>query len=119
MTDLRAAILARCDELEQLARAASPSPWSLGETPFDSGHVYDADGYTVVSHEGDNSEANAALLVEFGPAAVLELVAGAREMCELHTLNWQNYCEGCGAVLVGDDPSLRAAARMIGVTIPA
>lgn len=113
MTDLRAAILARCDELRRIAEAAAewrPGSWTAAGSVIES-----PDHLAETAMVAEAHSSTAPLIATMDPPAVLALVAGAEEMCELHPLNWQNYCEGCGTVLVGDDPSLVLTAKMIGV----
>lgn len=147
-TDLRAAILARCDELERLARAAAEheggGAWMVDVRDSVAAHFVMAD--LMVDDEltmviaSDVPCQTAEHFAAWDPAAVLELVAGAREMCEVHTprviepyfvypdhvRNPDNDdCEGCGYAdgaewlrnTIGDCPSLRATARMLGVEV--
>ncbi len=137
--DLRAAILVRCDELERLARAAAG--WLLdddGEWSRDGGCVL-RERLTFIDVAGEvpsfgprwttsvRGQSVAPLVAAFGPAAVLDLVAGAREMVVIHAEyegvngdgdDWTG-CE-CGDAdesVYGTCPTLRATARMIGVEV--
>lgn len=89
--DLRAAILARCDELERLARnAGSGGAWAPdgGRWEVDwtrRGQI----GEVQVGPVGSSPLAEslppvAAHIATWSPQTVLALVAGARELCEIH-----------------------------------
>lgn len=109
-TSVRDAILARCDELERLAQAAV-THW----------------GGVVHPNHATLSRDERSHVATWEPAAVLALVAGAREMCEIHQpADDPGYhepgCRGCGMdrtgewmERIGDCPTLAALARMLGV----
>jgi len=134
VTDLRAAILARCDDLERLAEAVGDETESWHQPREFIGDP--REGKTRRSHivrdEADDVIALAAnadlaaLIAAFGPAAVLELVAGVREICEMHDavqpVHPKDFpiCSTCGNVSWDYSENwpcstLRAAARMLGV----
>jgi hypothetical protein len=147
MTDLRAAILARCDELEKLATAAATreggAVWHACYRPNEAAWAWDVAASLDGSGSGivdGRTEETAAHVAAWDPAAAHELVAGAREICEVHrphlrdwAMRWERgrreqiglgpACEGCGfdpvdeawRHSVGSCPTLRATARMLGV----
>lgn len=70
------------------------------------------------------ADAIGAHIATWEPAAVLALVAAAREMCEVHQPSHydEHHCLGCGLDNTGeamnrpdDCPTLAALARMLGV----
>ena len=128
--DVRGAILAHCAELRRIAQDVASlngrsGTWTVDdEPPRDPAAwrsevpVYDGDEGMLVA----NGPAVAAFVVAFGPAAVLALVAGAEEMCEIHKPTLKNsetgrpYCDGCEG-RPNDCPTLRLTARMIGAKV--
>lgn len=132
MGDLHAKILTRCAELRQLAGAATAGQWEVGADG--SATVLLIDGIPTMLLGPDNivaaSPEDIRLIAAFGPAIVLELAAGAEEMCEIHTPETSVVpdslptCSGCGPVSWTESenwpcPSLRATARMVGVKVDA
>jgi len=139
MTDLRAAILARLDELERLARdAIKTNPggngrWTAVEVYPDEAEVVDADGARIARYthwypdmaDGMDPE-DARHIAAWDPDSVLALVVGAREMVGLHSPDVdpmfnRSGCVGCGSLPdyadrhVDDCPTLAALAKMLGV----
>lgn len=148
MTDLRTALLARCDELEKLAKAASRTrpgeTWHvgefLGEPAVTAASWAPEEGDPMVIADVSGVAEVATLIATFGPAAVLDMVAAAREMCEIHVpvldmavALFGERREVCTVCRTPDQwregqnwgerrvpwpcPSLRATARMLGVAV--
>jgi hypothetical protein len=142
VTDLRAAILARCDELERIAKATKSPFYQLGytgswepEKPGDrpsSGPSAVPTG--VMVWDGDDGMALcqrdtvAAHVAAWDPASVLALVSGARGMVAEHPTeansNGSLYCVPCddagmqtGNVQFSGFPctTMFLLARMLGV----
>lgn len=142
--DRRAAILARCDELEAVAKAVLDSP----EPGHDDTGEWEATGSGVVTDlwmrrvispappwiSTERSDALGTHVATWSPTAVFALIAGARAMCEIHKL-WDadegdlvaveavygpevrrgRWCQGCGGLTSWPCPTLAALARMLGV----
>lgn len=145
-TDLRAAILARCDELQQLARDAADMvgglprwlPMLASQDAGLSVAIRPVRGVLppiaspnrlILDQAVATFEVPAAgyLLGAFDPAAVLALVAGAREICEAHDpvlpVHPANFpiCSTCGNVSWDYSenwpcPTVVSLARMLGVS---
>lgn len=144
--DVRGAILARCVELERIAKAAQaahPGRWRAEAARWDGDRRdIECDGPCVAGATDDMYGATgaeaAAHIVAWDPPAALDAVAGAREMCEIHTPNQaaaqeasekiyygrpvSPSCETCqeagapydGASVDWPCPTLLATAKMIG-----
>ena len=138
---VRDVILARCDELERLARnAGSGGAWAAGGGRWEvfwtrRGKI----GEVQVGPAGETPTVEtlppaAAHITAWDPLAVLALVAGARELCEIHGL-WDgdgadvvsevygeqvaglSWCKSCGGLTAWPCPTLAALARMLGLEV--
>lgn len=143
--DTRARILARCDELERLARDAESMAGGVARwlptlaTPGEGAAVVIRPVLDVLPPSASPNRlvmgevlatcpigAVGRLLGAFDPAAVAGLAAGAREVCEGHRPSeWDaHHCRGCGLDRTGEPlsspdecPTLAALARMLGVVL--
>ncbi len=128
MTDLRARILERLDQLEALAQSAS----AYGE--HWAPDCQDVDGDHIDRVVGDGDEEDPTVIYADGrainhiatwdPAAVLALTAGARQIIDVHAPDHDHDCVGCGwregsdyamRYDVDDCPTLAAVARMLDI----
>lgn len=143
MTDRRAAILARCDELELIAKLAcdAADPEDHGEwDPLGSGVVLDNQMRRVTSPVPGRiptvrADAIGSHIATWDPAMVLTLIVGIRKLCEMHTL-WdadatgyadvaeimsdpgepvspKPWCRSCGGMTPWPCPTLVAVAEML------
>lgn len=144
MPDLRAAILARCDELEKLANAAATreggAVWHACYRPNEAAWAWDVatslDGSGGGIVDG-RTEETAAHVAAWDPAAALILVAGVREIVTIHA-PWdadaaehadaaevlarpgervppRPWCRSCGGLTPWPCETLTALAGMLGV----
>lgn len=81
--DIGEFIVARLDEEEADARAATAGPWRTGDHPSDAPVVY-ADGGVLIYDEGGHSEADAAHIARQDPAATLTRVVALRALAGEH-----------------------------------
>ena len=115
------------NELEELAKAATPGPWKFGiikykddthqpyfdEKPFnytgsgysDNPAIFGADNVDIVGCDEYyifNGPADVAYLVTANPSAILELIAAYREaVAEIHTCAIDEYFDGHGSLQGG------------------
>lgn len=109
MTDKRAALSARLDEIEAVARATSSRAWALD--PKGLPHVIDAEPATHAGWEGLHQAVahlsmtrghmqteirNAAHIALNDPATVLRQVAGVRAAVGALALHTETACRQCG-----------------------
>jgi hypothetical protein len=151
-TGLRAAILARCDDLERLAKlaryAGDPDDDGQDDGRWDSlgsGVVTDDQMRRVMNPSPIRipmvrADAIGVHVATWDPAAVLALVGGAREICEVHqpevdtamaVFKRREVCSSCRTPDQWRDgqnwgfrridhpcPTLGALARMLGIADP-
>jgi hypothetical protein len=109
-------ITARLNEIEAVARAATPGSWQAAESWAGPNAVLNEDGYplAVCGAEApgyDKPVRDATHIALHDPAAVLALVAGLREVVALH--HRPPMCDAC----IEDYPcrTLTAVARALGL----
>lgn len=99
MTDLRAAILARCDELERLARDQPHGPWSVLDSSSRERQRVTNGAALVIAECYDSGPAPtiADHIAAWDRDSVLALVSGAREMVAWHGLDSDEleHCQTC------------------------
>lgn len=103
-TDIAAWLRNRLDEVEAVAKAASPSPWTTDEYTSSANprgrwmDIHAANMDSVVDTESGNADPTyetARHIAMHDPASVLRQVAGARKLLELHVMN-EHYFEATG-----------------------
>ncbi len=83
MADLLARVLARVDQLDALARTATPGPWTTSSYAMLAA-IYKGNGHTLIYDEGGHTEDDAAHIIAWDPPTVLALCAGARRLLDGH-----------------------------------
>lgn len=94
------------EELERLAKAATPGPWATNFTYYrvesEKEHGWINDGWAIAEFHGTDKEANHLFVAAANPAAVLELIAKIKELQSKLDAVMEPLTNDCAKKLITD-----------------